>query len=72
MKDAKESSKEIFSEFKEFILREYPISATDDGDPRYDDKLTDSLESTKHLAIHVHSDTFMMQYYSMTPCLCIS
>jgi len=44
MKDSKQSLDELFSDYKEFILREYPISATYDGDHRYDDKLTDYSE----------------------------
>ena len=44
MKDSKQELDELFSDYKEFILREYPISATYDGDHRYDDKLTDYSE----------------------------
>lgn len=44
MKDSKQALDELFSDYKEFILREYPISATYDGDHRYDDKLTDYSE----------------------------
>jgi uncharacterized protein (DUF885 family) len=45
MKDSKQSLDELFSDYKEFILREYPISATYDGDHRYDDRLTDYSET---------------------------
>ena len=45
MKDSKQALDELFSDYKEFILREYPISATYDGDHRYDDKLTDYSET---------------------------
>ena len=45
MKDSTQSLNEIFSDYKEFILREYPVSATYDGDHRYDDKLTDYSET---------------------------
>ncbi len=44
MKDSKQSLDALFADHKEFILREYPISATYDGDHRYDDKLTDYSE----------------------------
>jgi len=44
MKDSKQALDVLFSDYKEFILREYTISATYDGDHRYDDKLTDYSE----------------------------
>ena len=44
MKDSKQTLDALFADHKEFILREYPISATYDGDHRYDDKLTDYSE----------------------------
>ncbi|MGA1306483.1 MAG: DUF885 family protein, partial [Candidatus Kapaibacteriota bacterium] len=44
MKDSKQSLQELFSDHKEFSMREFPETATYDGDHRYDDKLTDYSE----------------------------
>ena len=44
MNNSSQALHALFDDHKEFILRSYPISATYDGDHRYDDKLTDYSE----------------------------